>query len=690
MGMVSTEFTPLDSVNLEKLLERSEEQSNIDDVFESLEELRSILSSILKASKISSPGLISVHSRCGMSDFLDWPSTDCIEAYAITLPAMIQLSDANQHGSQLRNTLGIAQTAEDDLLDLRRTLAENADTILQTIEERNSETLARLEERIEHLQQEVTNLEFRVTQTDKKSISEIERVLKARKTALERDRKRQADIVGDVHEIRERYLSILRFVDAEFDLMREDLRHFKVLIDELTSPSGTADIPPEGAIMMVPFFIVGFTSKGKLEVELHPPSILHSTGEHVSRRRDFIDVLHSSSEAMEEMQTRLQDRISKDISLRKFMRSSSESKNLLSLKTTRKLIHEGASGLVADGLVKQSMIGELDSILTLHPETTLPRGIKIPTRLADEDLCQVRIHVYDDAGQPVEHATIDLGIQSLISNARGLVKTSLPLSRYDATVSAAGYKNQSIEFTLTSSSDTVIPIRLVPLPAEERMKLMLEELVGRAERIDSVRERLWDAFEEHGGTLLGIPSYRSALKELLTELGYDPETWIAQANKRKGMVKRLLKRDDRTDGIRRDILKLAEDSKQSGGIMLLSDLLVKLDDKGWETVPDEIQSILDDMRKDGLIQGVTKMKSGSRFVQFVPVALTEDPNQILELAAENDGSLTIEDAVLKLGWTEERVKNALDLLVSRGVAKMQKTYSSGVKYWFPGLREGKK
>ena len=334
------------------------------------------------------------------------------------------------------------------------------------------------------------------------------------------------------------------------------------------------------------------------------------------------------------------------------------------------------------------MVDELESALTLHPEMSLPKGMRIPT-YSDEDLCRVRIHVYDDADQPVEHATIDLGIQSLISNNRGLVKTSLPLSRYTGTVSAAGYKDQSIEFTLATSSDTVIPIRLVPLPAEERMKLMLEELVGRAERIDSVRERLWEAFEEHGGTLLGIPSYRSALKELLTELGYDPETWIAQANKRKGMVKRLLKRDDRTDGIRRDILKLAEDSKRSGGIMLLSDLLVKLDDKGWETVPDEIQSILDDMRKDGLIQGVTKMKSGARFVQFVPVALTEDPNQILEIAAENNGSLTIEDAVLQLGWTEERIKNALGLLVSRGVAKMQKTYSSGVKYWFPGLR-GKK
>jgi hypothetical protein len=44
---------------------------------------------------------------------------------------------------------------------------------------------------------------------------------------------------------------------------------------------------------------------------------------------------------------------------------------------------------------------------------------------------------------------------------------------------------------------------------------------------------------------------------------------------------------------------------------------------------------------------------------------------------------------VKLGWTEERVKNALELLVAEGIAKMQKSYSKSTQFWFPGLR-GKK
>ena len=62
----------------------------------------------------------------------------------------------------------------------------------------------------------------------------------------------------------------------------------------------------------------------------------------------------------------------------------------------------------------------------------------------------------------------------------------------------------------------------------------------------------------------------------------------------------------------------------------------------------------------------------------------------LRLAAQNDGKLTLEDAVIGLGWTEERVHNALNLLVNNGVAKEQRSYSKSTQYFFPGLIGGKK
>jgi hypothetical protein len=120
--------------------------------------------------------------------------------------------------------------------------------------------------------------------------------------------------------------------------------------------------------------------------------------------------------------------------------------------------------------------------------------------------------------------------------------------------------------------------------------------------------------------------------------------------------------------------------------MLLSELLVRLDDMGWETGSEDIEDILKDLTKDGLLEGVTNLENGARLVKFIPVALTDDPQRIIALASKQDGRLTIEEAVVELGWTEERVRTALDLLLANGVAKLQKSFSRSTQYWFPGLK----
>ena len=124
--------------------------------------------------------------------------------------------------------------------------------------------------------------------------------------------------------------------------------------------------------------------------------------------------------------------------------------------------------------------------------------------------------------------------------------------------------------------------------------------------------------------------------------------------------------------------------------MLFSELLVRLDDLGWSTGSEEIEGIINEMSKEGLIKGLSPLESGALLVEFVPVELTDDPQMILDLAAQNDGRLTLEDAVIALSWTEERVSNALNLLISNGVAKEQRSYSKSTQYFFPGLIGGKK
>jgi DNA-binding PadR family transcriptional regulator len=267
-----------------------------------------------------------------------------------------------------------------------------------------------------------------------------------------------------------------------------------------------------------------------------------------------------------------------------------------------------------------------------------------------------------------------------------MIRLVLPLGHHEGIVTHEDFEKMTVDFTIDSTDDVIIPLVLKSLPSEDRLDRQLDLLIERAERIDKIRLKLWEAFQKQGETLVTIPAYKASLSELLAELGFEPEAWIAKASKRKGMVRRLLKRDDRIDGLRRDILRLAEDSRQAGGLMLMSEFLVRLDDLGWDASHEDIYGVLTNMSREGLIEGIDSLNGGARLVKFIPVELTDDPQKILGLATEKEGRLTIEAIVVELGWPEERVKIAMNLLVEKGVAKVQESYSTSTVFWFPGLR----
>jgi hypothetical protein len=58
---------------------------------------------------------------------------------------------------------------------------------------------------------------------------------------------------------------------------------------------------------------------------------------------------------------------------------------------------------------------------------------------------------------------------------------------------------------------------------------------------------------------------------------------------------------------------------------------------------------------------------------------------VFQLAQENKGQgLTVHDVVVRTGWSDERVKRSLDLLLSEGMAWLD-FYNGEEYYWFPSL-----
>ncbi|MGY5858785.1 MAG: hypothetical protein RTU63_05410 [Candidatus Thorarchaeota archaeon] len=699
LGLTSETILEMKSPKLQKIQEQVQKAVSSEDLLECLNGVREEIKRVLTAPSATIVGLIAGLTARGVGRLLDRPSSAIFEEFAVVLTGVIRKSEFDKSIKIVQDTSVTLSTIEEELSGIIQDIQPKVEALVGTQKERATPVLSRLDLRVEALEDQIEDLESeRVkisagSSPDKSAkLEERDRLLAARKSALSRDQKRQSDIVSNLADTSQDLLVGRDELAAESKTALTQIRNQYSALADMLIPVRLAEEDTESSVILIPFFIAGFSKKDQLQIEVYPLSHLHSNGERVSRRRDFVDMFETPSRTIDALSSLLEDRANSDVALRKFIRDSSQNHNLLANVKARELVRSGADALLGDALVKRDLIQDLEDLLSSIPETKLKkRKRRLVTHvLSDDSMCNVKFHIHNEAGKPIEGAELELGALSLKSDSSGVTLAQLPRSHYEGTVHASGFIEKPVEFSLASTDDVVIPIVMVPLSHEEQIILRLDELVDRARRLDMIRERLWVAFESQGSTLLGIPAYRNALIELLSELGYEPESWIAEAKMKTGMVKRLLKRDDRADGLRRDILRMAEESKKFGGIMLFSELLVRLDDLGWSTGSDEIEEIINDMSKEGLIQGLSPLESGALLVEFVPVSLTNDPQLILDLAAQNDGKLTLEEAVIGLGWTEKRVHKALNLLIANGVAKEQRSYSKSTQYFFPGLIGRKK
>jgi len=699
LGLTSETILEMKSPKLEKLQEQVQNAVSSEDLLKCLNAVREEIKWILDAPSTTTVGLFAGLTARGVGRLLERPSSATFEEFSVVLTGVIRKSEFDKSIKIIQDTSVILSSIEEELSKIIEDIQPKVEALVGTQKERATPVLSRLDLRVEALENQIEVLEsermkISAGSTPEKhtKLEELDRLLAARKSALSRDQKRQSDIVSNLADTSEDLLVGRDELAAESKTALTLIRNQHSALTDMLIPVRLAEEVTESSVILIPFFIAGFSKKDQLHIEVYPISHLHSNGERVSRRRGFVDMFETPSRTIDALSSLLEDRASTDVALRKFIRDSSKDYNLLANVKARELIRSGAEALLGDALVKRELIQELEDLLSAIPETKLKkRKRRLVTHvLSDDSLCNVKFHIHNEAGKPIDGAALELGALSLKSDSSGVITTQLPRSHYGGTVRASGFIEKPVEFSLASTDDVVIPIVMVPLSHEEQIILRLDELVDKGRRLDMIRERLWVAFESQGSTLLGIPAYRNGLIELLSELGYEPESWIAEAKQKTGMVKRLLKRNDRADGLRRDILRMAEESKKFGGIMLFSELLVRLDDLGWSTGSDEIEEIINDMSKEGLIQGLSPLESGALLVEFVPVALTNDPQMILDLAAQNDGKLTLEDAVIGLGWNEERVHNALNLLIDNGVAKEQRSYSKSTQYFFPGLIGGKR
>ncbi|MHA1926307.1 MAG: hypothetical protein ACW974_10370, partial [Candidatus Thorarchaeota archaeon] len=603
LGISSGTMLPLAEIDISGIQNCIDSAEHPSQLHKCIRDSQALIASLMNGTKMTVLGLLSGQHADGISDLMDWPINDVIEPFGLVLPEAVNSKEASRLFDTLYETSSTIGTANDLLSKLLDMIHHRIQVIVGERKSESSQKTSRLEQRIEFLKREVEMLDSRLEQ--RRDAVDLKRERKARADALKRDKARLQELLGSNRDASQSLLEQEEMLRDEINRMSSEIRKQKELLDDFLVPLRGVEMKGKSSILLIPFVMAGFSKKGRLQITVYPPSRLKHDRQKVGRLREFADVFLPSSDALDSIAGIITQRANNDVNLRKHIRSLSKEMSLLASRRARKLLREGTQALISDGLAKKSMMQELESILDGIPEQTVKARRMRRSKVfpAGEAASRVKFHVYDDSGNPVPGATLELGAFTASSDSKGVIKASLPKSNYEGRVSARGYRERHLEFTLHTSGNVVVPVVLSPLSKEERLDKELDVLIDRANRIERIRERLGEAFEKQGATLLKIPAYRSALVELLSELGYDAEAWIAKAKKKRSMVKGLLKRDDRIDGVRRDILRLAEESRESGGVMLFSELLVRLDNMGWATSPDEAEDVIKDMSKEGLIEG---------------------------------------------------------------------------------------
>jgi plasmid maintenance system antidote protein VapI len=420
-GMSSASLVSHQETNFGDLLDRVRGSHSSSELLDCISDCLSVVDIVSGAISQEHLGVLSGPLAACVSQMLEWPTKERLEEYALSLPKLLKDSDVEKCAEALQETFRVLRNAGAALSRVDEGIASQMRNIVSEKESQTSTKIARLNQRIDVLRKEVANLQSRIEQmtardssTSKRSSKrrEIETTLKSRNKALKRDIARREEILTRNQEAFRDLLVQQKELHSRTKSAQSRIENQRRLLHETFLVACSGVCPDEdGATLMIPFIMIGFSKKGRLRVVVYPPSYLPSIDQQVGRRRDYVYPLTADS-GLSPITDELTRRANNDVGFRNFLRTSSKKNNLLAIGVSRSLIKEGGKSLQSDGLVKANLLDEISSIISGFPESKKkPMKLsKVSPLLSGTDAtCFVRFHVHDDSGKPIEGALLELG-----------------------------------------------------------------------------------------------------------------------------------------------------------------------------------------------------------------------------------------------------------------------------------------
>ncbi|TFH05530.1 MAG: hypothetical protein E4H14_12560, partial [Candidatus Thorarchaeota archaeon] len=362
LGLTSETIQEMKSPKLQKLREQVQKADTSEELLKCLNATRDEIKKILDAPPTTIVGLFAGLTARGVGRLLDRPLSTTFEDFSVVLTGVISKSEFDTSIKALQDTSVALNTIEEELTELVDTIQPRIESLVGAQKESATPVLTRLDLRIESLKKQIEDIESERVKisagksTDRtEKLEEIDQQLTARKSALSRDQKRQSEIVSKLADTSQDLSVGSDELAAESKTAINQIRNEHSALTDMMITVRLTEEDTEKSVILIPFFLAGFSKKDQLQIEVYPLSHLNSNGERVSRRRDFIDIFESPSRSIDALSSLLEERASNDVALRKFIRDSSQELNILANEKARKFVRSGAEALLGDALVKRPL-----------------------------------------------------------------------------------------------------------------------------------------------------------------------------------------------------------------------------------------------------------------------------------------------------------------------------------------------
>eukprot|EP00934_Nitzschia_sp_Nitz4_P003269 Nitzschia sp. Nitz4//scaffold40_size135432//118066//118791//NITZ4_003267-RA/size135432-processed-gene-0.51-mRNA-1//1//CDS//3329551288//3259//frame0 len=200
------------------------------------------------------------------------------------------------------------------------------------------------------------------------------------------------------------------------------------------------------------------------------------------------------------------------------------------------------------------------------------------------------------------------------------------------------------------------------------------------ETVEKLQVKLTEFAKEHRSQIQDDPAFRSQFLKMCGPLGVDP--LVSQ----KGFWAKTLGVGI-GDFYYELSVKVAEicfaTKTRNGGIIAVADVLDRLNKKKATYNLGDISIAVKKLAKLG--GGFRIVEVGnSEMIVSVPTELDQDHMEILSLAQDGQGCVTVDDVMQQLNWKQDRADRAITLLLSEGMA-WKDDYLGISFYWFPSV-----